>query len=195
VEEPVPVVVPAEKKKSKKKVAAESVPEPALKKEKKPRTEAQIAATKKAGEARKAKKLELEKVKTEIAENEKELATLESTQKKSRKRKAEPQEQTPSLTSTEIVEEEITKIEKPKKQRKKKIAPPPEEPPLYLKKYIEGMLKAQNSVSEVKKNVKQIKEEADAQSKSAWGDDLKRDSVKSEVDNHMNRMYGMMFSR
>lgn len=200
-------LVPTPKKKGggrKKKVEVETppppppAPEPPKVKEKKPRTEAQIAATKRATEARRAKKMELEKVKAEIKQNEEELGKLEDLKKK--KRKTPVQEKTPSLSSTEIVEEEMNKIEEPpqkkKRVRKPKLAaPPPEEPPEYLKKYIEGMLKAQNAVSEVKKPAKQIKTEASEQSKTTWADDVKRDSVKSEVDNHMNRMYSMMFSR
>ena len=176
------------------------------KKEKKPRTEAQIAGAKKAAEARKLKKLELERVKKEVEENEKELERLEALKKTTKKRKSKEvvavQESTPSVSSgigeavEQAVNEPVKKKRAPRKPKTQELpAPPPEEPPMYFKKYVEGMLKAQNDLSEVKKPAKQIKTEAVQQTKDVWANDVKRDCVKNEVDKHMNRMYSMMFSR
>jgi len=186
-------------KKGGKKKAAPVVDEPAAPTVpaapvKKPRTEAQIAATKKAAETRKANKAAEVELRLKIASTEKALEQAVQKKENKRKRKAVQQEESPSESTEDIVDQEVAKVVK--KQRAPKtvaIVPEPEEPPAYLQKYIQGVLKSQNEASEVKKPQKQIKEEAAVQSKAAWGDGVKRDIVRTEVDNHMNRMYRMMF--
>lgn len=184
-------------KKGGKKKAAPVVDEPAAVPAapvKKPRTEAQIAATKKAAETRKANKAAEVELRLKIASTEKALEQAVQKKENKRKRKAVQQEESPSESTEDIVDQEVAKVVK--KQRAPKtvaIVPEPEEPPAYLQKYIQGVLKSQNEASEVKKPQKQIKEEAAVQSKAAWGDGVKRDIVRTEVDNHMNRMYRMMF--
>ena len=192
-------------KKGGKKKAAPAVEEPAAPAVpaapvKKPRTEAQIAATKKATETRKANKAAEAALKLEIEKTEKLLAETVAKKENKRKRKAAAaleQEATPSVSTEEIVDQEVAKVVKkpraPKVAKAPVITPPVEEPPEYLKKYVQGVMKAQNDTSEVKKPQKQIREEAAEHSKATWGDGVKRDIVKSEVDNHMNRMYRMMF--
>ena len=193
-------------KKGGKKKAAPAVEEPAAPAVpaapvKKPRTEAQIAATKKAAETRKANKAAEAALKLEIEKTEKLLVETVAKKENKRKRKAAAaaleQEATPSVSTEEIVDQEVAKVVKkpraPKAAKAPVIAPPVEEPPEYLKKYVQGVMKAQNETSEVKKPQKQIREEAAEHSKATWGDGVKRDIVRSEVDNHMNRMYRMMF--
>lgn len=171
-------------------------------KEKKPRTQAQIEATKKAAEARRVKKMEMDRVMSQVKENEEALAKLVAMKeaKMVSKKRAKKILTPPPSEISEAVDEAVGDLEKqPPKKRQKMVvkidAPPSEEPPAYLKKYIEGMLKSQNAISDVKKPVKQIKDEANEQSRMTWADNVKRDGFKTEVDNHMNRMYSMMFAR
>lgn len=79
---------------------------------------------------------------------------------------------------------------KVKRQRKVRN---PEEPPTWFSRYIEGV-KREQSIGE-KKPVKQIQQEAQQEAKTKWENGIVRDRVQNEMDSHMNRMYGMIFSR
>ena len=107
--------------------------------------------------------------------------------KKKRVRKAAPvPEPTPETTPEPTPE--------PPKKRVRKQAPKGE-PPQWFQKYVEGV-KKEEAVQKVEKvPAKQVKIEAQQAAQKSWDDGLTRDRVSNEVDNHMNRMYGMIFAK
>lgn len=195
-------------KKGKKKVE-ESVPEPAPAapepKEKKPRTEKQIAALERAKQARAAKKEEMMKAKAEeekaIAEKKTEIdaKTQEIAYKKIQlleKRKAAREEKKKAASIDQAVDEAVKdEIKEPAKEpvKKKRKVNDPNEPPSWFSKYVESIKKEEAKVAGQKVSAKQISEDAKEVAATHWNDGLTRDRVKNEVDNHMNRMYHMMF--
>lgn len=83
--------------------------------------------------------------------------------------------------------------EPPKKRVRKQT--PKGEPPQWFQKYVEGV-KKEEAVQKVEKvPAKQVKIEAQQAAQKSWDDGLTRDRVSNEVDNHMNRMYGMIFAK
>lgn len=66
-------------------------------------------------------------------------------------------------------------------------------PPVWFKQYVAGVKKEEAKVSKEKKPQKQIAQEASQVAENQWNDGFTRDRVRSEVDNHMSRMYHMMF--
>lgn len=216
-------------KKKGKKVAQESLETPvveenadiapmALKKEKKPATEKQLAALKKAQEARKVKREELEKSKlaeTEAAEKmktlqeekEKSLIAKKELLKEKRRLKREEKKQgpTPEASSEEsvdgmshAVDEAVAQVaevaDKPKVTKRKRVQDQTEDtPPAWFKKYVAGVKKEEGVISKEKKPSKQIRIEADKTAEIQWADKFTRNRVQNEVDGHMSRMYQMMF--
>jgi hypothetical protein len=189
-------------------------PEPVPEKIKKPLTEKQLANLEKMKEGRKRKRAEKEAQKiadekmitdkqNEIAQKEQELAKKKAEQAEKRKVKREEkkrvQESTPSNSSLDIAVDEAVEavLETPKKKRAKKAAVVKDdtEPPQWFRKYVEGVSKEKNLITKEKKPVKQVQEEAREVARESWKDGHTRDRVQSEVDSHMNRMYGMMFAR
>ena len=69
------------------------------------------------------------------------------------------------------------------------------EPPVWFKKYIETVKTEQSKLGPEKKAQKVIKEEAQQEAQVHWGDQPTRNRVTHEVDNHMNRMYSMIFGK
>jgi hypothetical protein len=199
-----------EKKKGKKKVEesvepdVETAPAPPVK-EKKPRTEKQIAALERAKEARalkkeaalKAKADEEEAIsakKTEIDAKAQEIAYKKIQMQEKRKAAREEKKKASGAACSidKAVDEALaaTEVEKPKKKRK---VVDPNEPPAWFSKYVEGVKKEEAKVSGTKVSAKQVSEEAKEVATAHWNDGLTRDRVNTEVDNHMNRMYHMMF--
>jgi hypothetical protein len=185
-------------------------------KEKKPRTEKQIAALEKAKEARKRKREEIQAKKEEIKEKEKEIdeAVEHAVAKKSSK-----QEATPSVTS-----EEDAPVKKSRKQSNpKKVPQKPEvdvvatapgsaversersnvtedvhEPPAWFKTFIANTKAEEAKLSKPKKPRKQVRKEAEEMAQHQWQDSHTRDRVQTQADNHMRQMhqlYGQIFRR
>lgn len=101
-----------------------------------------------------------------------------------------------------VVEEmEVDEPEKPKRKPKvKKEVVVAEtqisvEPPAWFNKYVESVKKEQAQMLEIKVPQKQVKQEAQEAATKSWNDGLTRDRVSNEVDNHMSRMYSMIFKK
>lgn len=99
--------------------------------------------------------------------------------KKPRKRKQQ--------TLDAIIDEEVEKIGK--KQKKT------DEPPAWFKKYVAGVKNEESQHQSARKPKKEIAKEADQMAAQQWGNGLVRDRVRNEVDQHMSRMYQMIFNR
>lgn len=170
-------------------------------------SEKQKEALLKGQETRRLKKEALQKEKEEHEALEKKL--LEA-QKKPRKRKVLEIE-APAEEFEAPAEEVKAEPPKPKRTPKPKQEPAAEpesepkpkrskkenEPPVWFKKYVEDVQKEKASIGgEVsKKQENIIKTEALKVAKKSWQSGFTRDRVQGEVDNHMNRMYGMIFGR
>jgi hypothetical protein len=186
-------------------------------KEKKPRTEKQIAALEKAKEARKRKREEIESKKEEIKQKEKEIdEAIEEAVAKKIKPKA-VQESTPSITSEEEAPvKKSRKQAKPKQvpqksevdvveaapgspvERQKKPAEDVHEPPAWFKTFIANTKAEEAKLSKPKKPRKQVRQEAEAMAQHKWQDSHTRDRVNTQADNHMRQMhqlYGQIFRR
>lgn len=181
-------------------VEENEVPEPS-KKEKKPPTEKQLAARAKFAENRKkkleeqaAEKLRLE---NEVAEKQKEIEAKEAViveKKKARaeKRKAVKEDKEIDVAVDEAVE---NKEPKPKKQRVQKVKRDESVPPIWFEKFVESAKMEESKIAADKKPSKQVKEEAKEVAKAQWQDGYTRDRVNAQVDNHMSKLYGMIFAR
>ena len=90
------------------------------------------------------------------------------------------------------VEKVVEKVEpKPKRVRVKK---DPTVAPQWFNKYVESVQKERQQLSETKVPAKQLKIESQEVAKKRWEDGLTRDRVHDEMNNHMGRMYKMIFS-
>jgi len=164
----------------KKKVDVEPTPEPT--------PEPEVKQTRK----RKTKALEAPKVDVE--------APTEVPAKKQKLEKVAPKEapktekklKVKPLPTPEISEEEI---EMPKKKRIRAAQKESTEPPKWFQKYVEGVKKEEAIQKDEKVPAKQIKLEAQEAAQKSWDNGLTRDRVTNEIDSHMNRMYGMIFSK
>lgn len=181
--------------------------EPAGKMKKEP-TEKQLAALKRAQEARQRKKeeaaaaaaekerleqerLDQERQKEEAAAAKKEAAKLK--RKLARESKKEVQQLTTPATTESIgsVEEEIEAGIRAPVAKKARVE---SNPPTWFTQYVAGVKKEEAKLSKEKKPQRQIKKEAIDAAEHQWNDGFTRDRVRNEVDNHMSRMYQMMFS-
>jgi hypothetical protein len=191
--------------------AAPAAEEPSVKVEEKPKripTEKQLAALARAQETRKRKREEAEAAAAESArleeerlekEREKEEALLAKKEAMKLKRKlardSKKQMSTPPATESSVgsVEEEIEAgIREP--VSKKVATETVDGAPVWFKQYVAGVKKEEAKVSKEKKPQRQIKQEAMDVAEHQWNDGFTRDRVRNEVDNHMSRMYQMMFS-
>lgn len=199
------------KKKQVEPVEETSQETPVAEKPKRVLSEKQKEALLKGQETRRLKKEALQKEKEEHEALEKKL--LEA-QKKPRKRKVlaieAPVEEIEVATEEVKTEEVIPKKKRTPKPKPEPIPEPQEpiepkpkrakkenEPPVWFKKYVEDVQKEKASIGgEVsKKQENIIKTEALRVAKKSWQSGFTRDRVQGEVDNHMNRMYGMIFGR
>lgn len=155
------------------------------KKEKKPPTEKQLAALKKAQETRKRKLQEKVAAPPPVAPVQE---TTPPPEKPKRKRQKKDTVSVASMDTETRVDVEVEKILKPKRAQKN-----PSDPPKWFVQYVESVKKEESKHAEIKKPKKVIVEEAGEQAKNSWNDGLVRDRVRNEVDNHMNRMYSMIF--
>ena len=174
-------------------------PEPEVK-AKKPPTEKQLAARAKFAENRKkkleeqaAEKLRLE---TEVAEKQKAIEAKEAEiaakkQARAEKRKMKKEEKEIDVAVEKAVEE----VEpKPKKVRRT-VKRDESVPPVWFERFVESAKMEESKITAEKKPVKQIKEEAKEVAKAQWQDGYTRDRVNAQVDNHMGKLYSMIFAR
>jgi len=177
---------------------------------KRPMSEARMAALEKAKETRKRKReevlaaraaeeAEIKAKEEEIKAKEEEIARKkeEAKEKRRLKREAKKQESTPPASEpsepTEPTEPAVEIEERPVKVRKLKLPRDDSIPPTWFQKYVEGVKQeeAKQAVAAIPK--KQVTEQARQVAQSAWEDGLTRDRLQHEVDNHMGRMYSMIF--
>lgn len=151
-------------------------------------------------ELEKAVLLEKEKQEKLLAEQ---LLKKEALKEKRRLAREAKKLSTPPDTSadgSESLEEIIDSVieEEPPKKRQKIQRIDPETmshtPPAWFKQYVAGVKKEEAKVSKDKKPQRQIQQEANEVAEHQWQDGFTRDRVRNEVDNHMSRMYQMMFS-
>jgi len=179
---------------------------------KKAPTEKQLAALKRAQEMRQRKReeaaaaaaekerleqerLDQERQKEEAATAKKEAAKLKRKLAREEKKGQLQQLATPATTeSIGSVEEEIEAGIRAPVAKKVRIDPHVDGPPSWFTQYVAGVKKEEAKLSKEKKPQRQIKQEAMDVAEHQWNDGFTRDRVRNEVDNHMSRMYQMMFS-
>lgn len=179
-----------------------ATPEPEAKKERKPPTEKQLAARAKFAENRKkkldeqaAEKLRLE---AEVAEKQKAIEAKEAEiaakkQARAEKRKMKKEEKEIDVAVEKAVEE-VAQEPKPKKV-KRTLKRDESVPPIWFEKFVESAKMEESKIAADKKPVKMVKEEAKAVAQVQWNDGYTRDRVNQQVDNHMSKLYGMIFAR
>lgn len=99
--------------------------------------------------------------------------------------------ETPPASEPEVVVEE--KVEK--KERKKRVPRDPSVPPVWFEKYIQGVKKEEALAKQEKVPAKQVIKEAQEVAQKSWDNGLTRDRVSNEVDQHLNRLYSMVFNK
>jgi hypothetical protein len=213
--------VAAAQKKGKKAKAADAPPAPVeepvvevkeekIEKPKRVASEKQLAALAKAQETRKRKREEadsakaeeerLEQVRLTMAREKEEAAAAKKEAAKLKRKMARDSKKqiaTPPATESSVgsLEEEIEAGIRGPVAKKTVASPVPSDgPPAWFKQYVEGVKKEEAKVSKDKKPQRQIRQEANDAAEHQWNDGFTRDRVRNEVDNHMSRMYQMMFS-
>jgi len=168
-------------------------PEPPAKK---PPTEKQLAARAKFAENRKkkleetaAEKLRLE---AEVAEKQKEIEAKEAAIAEKKKARAEKRKASKEIDTA--VEEALTEEPKPKKV-KRVLKRDESVPPVWFEKFVESAKLEESKIAADKKPAKVVKEEAKVAAQAQWSDGYTRDRVNQQVDNHMSKLYGMIFTR
>lgn len=179
--------------------------------EKKPRTEKQIAALEKMKAARLEKKLALEKEKLKISNDAENLIVLEKQKTDLKeKKKVEAAERRKLKRSIkhldvavdEAVNENIETVERPivvanptflkKKRVAKKLD---DTPPEWFQQYIDGVKSDINLSASEPKPLEVLKTESSSEAKKHWNNSFTRAKVNNEIENHMDKMYQMMFGR
>jgi hypothetical protein len=101
-----------------------------------------------------------------------------------------------SADGNESLEEIISSVVNEKSAKKQRILVQDNTvPPAWFKQYVAGVKKEESKVSNDKKPQRQIQLEANEVAEHQWKDGFTRDRVRNEVDNHMSRMYQMMFGK
>lgn len=150
-------------------------------KEKKPRSDKQIAAFEKAKETRRIKKEEAEKL---ILQKEQDVLIEQNKQQELFKLKQEKLE----------IQREKRKAKKESLQVVEDVVLD-EEPPKWFKKYMTSVKMEENLIKTDRQPVKKVKLAAEESAHKEWQNGLTRDRVKNEIDGHMNRMYSQIFGR
>jgi len=139
---------------------------------------------------------------TKKPKSEKQLAAIE---KRKASRLAKKQEQTELQKEVEVMKiepKEVEKVEKVKevkeviepKPKRVRVKKDPTVAPQWFNKYVESVQKEKQQLSEIKVPAKQLKSESQEVARKRWEDGLTRDRVHDEMNNHMSRMYKMIFS-
>lgn len=174
-------------------VEPSKVEEPPKKKEK---SEKQLAALERAREKRRLQKEEQErekeeKLRAELAAQAAKDAKLAAAREKRRLNKeAKLREQGIDPSTLPPQKGQVVKV-----NRSRPAYENDNEPPAWFKKYVESVKTEQSKLAQEKKAHKVIKEEAQQEAKTHWEDQPTRSRVTHEVDNHMNRMYSMIFGQ
>ena len=178
----------------------EVTPEPEVK-AKKPPTEKQLAARAKFAENRKkkleeqaAEKLRLEK---EIADKQKEIEEKEAAINVKKQARAEKRKMKKDEKEIDVaVEKAVEEVTEPKPKKVKRTLKRDESvPPVWFEKFVESAKMEESKIAADKKPAKIVKEEAKAAAQAQWSDGYTRDRVNQQVDNHMSKLYGMIFAR
>lgn len=161
-------------------------------KEKKPRTEKQIASLAKATATRKRKLEEADKqTQLDITAKSEELERVnqqlaEATEKKrlaSEKRKATlaaKKAASPKVDSPKPVLEEVKKVDE-------------EVPPPWFKKFIQTGIQQRNTVNDVKQHAKSVRIEAKELADEKWSQPKVRELVNRNMETHYDKMYNQIF--
>jgi hypothetical protein len=192
------------KKVTRKEKAAEPVTEPVVEEKIEKKKRVMSDKQKEALERGRIRRQEQKEAKIKAAEEEKaakakaeedEKVLAEKLTNAGRKRKAKPEpKQAPQPEPTpEATPEPVLK----KRKREPKLKAKENEPPEWFKSYVETVQKEKASTegSVTKKQENIIKNEALRVAKKSWQSGLTRDLVQGEVNNHMDRMYSMIFGR
>ena len=174
-------------------------PEPEVK-AKKPPTEKQLAARAKFAENRKkkleeqaAEKLRLE---TEVAKKQKEIEAKEAAIAAKKQARAEKRKMKKEEVEIEKAVDEAIEEKEPKPKKVKRVLKRDESvPPVWFEKFVESAKMEESKIAADKKPAKVVKEEAKEVAKAQWSDGYTRDRVNAQVDNHMGKLYSMIFAR
>ena len=169
-------------------------------KAKKPPSEKQLAARAKFAENRKkkleeqaAEKLRLEK---EVADKQKEIEEKEAAIAEKKKARAEKRKMKKDEVEIEKAVDEAIEEKEPKPKKVKRVLKRDESvPPVWFEKFVESAKMEESKIAADKKPAKMVKEEAKAVAQAQWSDGYTRDRVNQQVDNHMSKLYGMIFAR
>lgn len=174
-------------------------PEPEVKKEKKPPTEKQLAARAKFAENRKkkleeqaAEKLRLE---NEVAEKQKAIEAKEAEIAAKKQARAEKRKAMKEKEIDVAVDKAVEEVEPKPKKVKRTLKRDESVPPVWFEKFVESAKMEESKIAADKKPAKVVKEEAKAVAQAQWSDGYTRDRVNQQVDNHMSKLYGMIFAR
>ena len=154
----------------------EKIETPPVVKEKKPRTEKQIAALAKAQEARKRKREAEISVQKDEGKNEEPKVEPKIEPKVEVEPKVEPE-----------IEQKVEKIEEN--------VIDDDEPPKWFVKYVKEKNKRRHEKEGKKLSVRAEKRESEEIAERKWADPKSRDKIVKTVDNHEDRLYRAIFGR
>ena len=172
-------------------------------KEKKVRSEKQIAAFAKAAETRRLKKEAASAEKEAVEKANKEEAEMvekknqEEAQKEELKRKAKEEKLELAREKRKAKKQKVETTEDGLKEVTDSVTSEKVEddkPPKWFEQYIQGVKKEENSIAKEKKPAKMVRIEAKETAQQHWNNGLTRDRVKNEVDGHMDRLYTQIFA-
>jgi hypothetical protein len=126
----------------------------------------------------------------ETRDEAKEAAIAEKKKARAEKRKAMKEID----TAVDKAVEDVTEEPKPKKV-KRVLKRDESVPPVWFERFVESAKLEESKITSDKKPVKQVKEEAKEVAKAQWQDGYTRDRVNAQVDNHMGKLYSMIFAR
>lgn len=163
---------------------------------KKPKSEKQLAALERAREKRRLAKEEQERAKAEEERARFEAAVAKEAKLAAQREKRRLAKQNKLNEQGQVAPEEPPQKGQVVKVRRSRLTAAEEgEPPAWFKKYVESVKTEKAKLAEEKKTQKLIKEEAKQEAQEHWDNPPTRSRVTHEVDNHMNRMYSMIFGQ
>jgi hypothetical protein len=172
---------------------------------------AAAAQAKKAAAAQKRKEARLKRKQTSEGTEEQEdagsAASSGATSQGSRAKATVAQEEPPAAGQASQDGQAAQEVQAPpaKKQRKegngskaalkKKPRDPSngDAPPAWFNKFVGAMMHEKNEQQGIRVNKKHLKEAANQEAESRWRDGYTRERVRATVDDHVSRMYGMIF--
>lgn len=140
-----------------------------------------------------AEKLRLE---TEVAEKQKAIEAKEAEIAAKKQARAEKRKMKKEEKEIDVAVEKALEVEEPKPKKVKRTLKRDESvPPVWFEKFVESAKMEESKIAADKKPAKVVKEEAKAVAQAQWSDGYTRDRVNQQVDNHMSKLYGMIFAR